>query len=275
MCDVAKGAKRISQSRRDVIANAKRQITIKKYKIDIYTLTESGNHSSNQNYFGSVVFETDNKASWVFDFLHHAGGQIVIEGIEIKTYEFEDYTLISLTDFFRDGDFYKNLIYGSKGLNITNNLFPDKQFTVDNEPEYLIIGDDAVAEQFTESDFDFLKDYKQTVVKSEYLYECGATGFWENYLIGVASSLSVLIVDKLVSFGFPVDSIKRFKLPSKIRKSLASEYNINPDSLFLESYRKEEEIIRVSFRNVVYRFHLTIKEGELVDIITEKLDKLV
>ena len=92
---------------------------------------------------------------------------MAIEGIEIKTYEFEKYTLISLTDFFRDGDFYKNLIYGSKDLIVTNNLFPDKQFTFDNEPEYLIIGDDAVAEQYTESDFDFLKDYKQTVVKKK------------------------------------------------------------------------------------------------------------
>jgi hypothetical protein len=61
----------------------------------------------------------------------------------------------------------------------------------------------------------------------------------------------------------------------KIRKSLASEYNINPDSLFLESYRKEEEIIKVSYRNIAYRFHLTIKEGELIELVTEKLDKLV
>ncbi len=248
---------------------------MKKYKIDIYTLTESGNHSSNNIYYGSIVFETKSDASWVFDFLHHAGGQMAIEGIEIKTYEFEEYTLISLTDFFRDGDFFKNLIYSSKDLKVTNRLFPDKQFTADNEPEYLIIGDAAVAELYAESEFDFLKDYKQTVVKSEYLYEWGATGFWGNYLIGVASSLSVLIIDKLVSFGFPVDSIKRFKLPSKIRKSLASEYNINPDSLFLESYSKEEEIIKVSFRNIAYRFHLTIKEGELVDLITEKLDKFI
>lgn len=265
-----------SQSRRVVIANDKRQTTtMKKFKIDIYTLTESGTHSSDQIYFGSIVFETENTTSWVFDFLRHAGGQMAIEGIEIKTYEFEEYTLISLTDFLRAGDFYKNLIYGSKDLNVTNNLFPDKEFTVDNEPEYLIIGDDAVAEQYKESDFEFLKDYKQTVVKSEYLYEWGATGFWENYLIGVASSLSVLIIDKLISVGFPVDSIKRFKLPSKIRKSLASEYNINPDSLFLESYRKEEEIIKVSYRNIAYRFHLTIKEGELIELVTEKLDKLV
>lgn len=80
---------------------------------------------------------------------------MAIEGIEIKTYEFEEYTLISLTDFFRDGDFYIDLIYGSKNLNVTNNLFLDKQFSVDNEPEYLIIGGDAVAEQYTESDFDF------------------------------------------------------------------------------------------------------------------------
>lgn len=80
---------------------------------------------------------------------------MAIEGIEIKTYEFEEYTLISLTDFFRDGDFYIDLIYGSKNLNVTNNLFLDKQFSVDNEPEYLIIGGDAVAEQYTESDLTF------------------------------------------------------------------------------------------------------------------------
>ena len=196
-----------------------------KYKIDIYTLTESGNYSSDYIYYGSIVFETENNTSWVFDFLHHAGGQMAIEGIEITTYEFEEYTLISLTDFFRDGNFFKSLIYNGKDLKVINRLFPDKQFTTDNEPEYLIIGDDAVAELYTESDFDFLKDYKQTVVKSEYLYEWGVTGFWESYLIGVASSLSVLIIDKLTSFGFPSDSIKRFKLPSKIRKSLAREYN--------------------------------------------------
>ena len=38
---------------------------------------------------------------------------------------------------------------------------------------------------------------------------------------------------------------------------------------------KEEELIKVSFRNIAYRFHLTIKEGELIELITEKLDKLV
>jgi len=248
---------------------------MKKFKIDIYTLTESASHSSDHIYFGSIVFETEMKSSWVFDFLHHAGGQMAIEGIEIKTYNFEDYSLITVTDFFRDGDFFKNLIYNSQDLNITNKPFLDKQFTTDNEPEYLIIGDDTVAELYTENDFDFLKEYKQTVVKSEYLYEWGATGFWENYFIGVASSLSVLIIDKLVSIGFPIDSIKRFKLPSKIRKFLANEYNIHPDSLFLESYSKEEEIIKASFRNMTYRFHLTIKDGELVEIKTEKLDKYI
>lgn len=258
-----------------VITNANRQTTMKKYKIDIYTLTESGNHSSDKIYYGSIVFESESKQRRVLDFLHHAGGQMAIEGIEIKTYEFEDYTIISLTDFFREGEFFKNLIYNNLELQVTNKLFPDKQFTVDNEPEYLIIGDDAVAESYTETDFDFLKDYKQTVVKSEYLYEWGATGFWENYLIGVASSLSVLIIDKLVSFGFPVDSIKRFKLPSKIRKSLASEYNINADSLFLESYSKKEEIIKASFRNIAFRFHLTIKKGEIIKLITEKLETLI
>lgn len=257
------------------ITNAKNEAIMKKYKIDIYTLSESANHSSDHLYYGSIVFETENNPNQVFDFLHHAGGQMAIEGIEIKTYEFEEYTLISLTDFFREGDFFKNLIYSSQELRVTNQIFTDRQFTIDNEPEYFIIGDDAVAELYTDSDFDFLKDYNQTVVKSEYLYEWGATGFWENYLIGVASSLSVLIIDKLVSFGFPVDSIKRFKLPSKIRKHLANEYNINPDSLFLESYSKDEAIVKATFRNIAYRFHLTIKEGELVELIAERLDKLI
>ena len=41
---------------------------MKKYKIDIYTLTESGNHSSNNIYYGSIVFETKSDASWVLTF---------------------------------------------------------------------------------------------------------------------------------------------------------------------------------------------------------------
>ena len=247
-----------------------------KYKVDIYALTEKASYSSDKIYFGSIIFETDKEAKWVFDFLHHAGGQMAIEGIEIITYNFDDYSLIQITDFFRDGDFYKDLIYNCKDFQVTNRPFIDKSFTSDNEPEYLIIGDDSVAEMFTEDDLVFLKDYQQTVVKSEYLYEWGATGFWENYLVGVASSLSVVIIDKLVSIGFPIDSIKKFKLPTKIRKSLASEYNISPDSLYLESYTKNEDgIITASFRNIAYRFHLTIKNGELVELKTENLNKYI
>ena len=68
--------------------------------------------------------------------------------------------------FYKFSNFFKNLIYSSQELRVTNQIFTDRQFTIDNEPEYFIIGDDAVAELYTDSDFDFLKDYNQTVVKS-------------------------------------------------------------------------------------------------------------
>jgi hypothetical protein len=97
-----------------------------------------------------------------------------------------------------------------------------------------------------------------------------------NYLIGFASSLSVLIIDKLTSNGLSIGSIKRFKLSEGIRNYLAIEYNIHPDSLFLEKHSKDESgIEKVSFRNIAYRFHLTIKDNELIDLKTESLNKYI
>ncbi|MFC6999897.1 hypothetical protein [Rufibacter roseus] len=247
-----------------------------KFKIDIYTLTEKASHSSDKIYFGSIVFETEMERSWVLDFLHHAGRQMAIEGIQIITYNFENYTIIELIDFFREGDYFKELIYQSQDLLVTNEQLIDNLFTTDHEPDYLIIGDDAVAGHYSEKDLDFLHDYQQTVIKSEYLYEWGATGFWDNYLIGIASSMSVLIIDKLVSLGFPKSSIQRFKLPTQIRKKIANEYNILPESLFLESYNKNKTGVEVvCFRNINYRFLITIKNGELANLTTEKLIKYV
>jgi len=248
---------------------------MKKFKIDIYNLEENFSHSSSRIYFGSILFESSWNNKSVNDFLLHAGGEMINEGIEMLTFNFPDYTVIQLTDFGREGNFYQELIYSNKNFQIKNELFSDNQFTINDDDEYLIIGDDTTDELLSEDDLKFFKDYQGNLIKTEYHYEWGASGFWENYIIGIASSLTVEVISRLVSIGFPKKSIRKFKLPSKIKNFLSEEYQIDPKSLFMESYSNKDGIIEANFRNVKFRFELRIKDGELVDLKTEKLDKLI
>lgn len=246
------------------------------FKIDIFTLTEKASHSSDKVYFGSIVFRTGKDLKSVFDFLHYGGGLMAIEGIEIITFDFEHYSIIQLTDFLRGGDFYKNLIYNNSDFQISNSEIKDKFLTTDSDYDYLIIGDDSVAEMFSESDVAFLKDYEGTIIKSDYLYEWGSTAYWEKYFASIASGLTLKIIDKLTSIGFPESSIQSFKLPQKIKEALANEYKITVDSLFLESYDKDENgKISTIFRNTTYRFYITMNKDEMVDLKTENLNKYV
>jgi len=244
-------------------------------KIDITTRKVKASHSGENNYFGSIVFETDKDIKWILDFLHHAGGGIAIEGIEIISYDIKDYSIIELNDFVRDGNYFKKIIYNCSDFRITNSHIDDVIFLIDDDNDYLIISDIAAVEIFHSSDKSSnLDDFTCVSLRSESLFEWGASGFLENYIASIASGLTLMLIDKLISVGISIDNIKVFKLPTKIKKILRYEYKINPDSLFLESYHKDKDgTISTVFRNISHRFYLKVVDNELVDIEALKLNK--
>lgn len=194
------------------------------YKIDIFTLKEKFLHSSEEEYFGSILFESNQKSEEISDFIHHAGGKMAIEGIEIISYNFNNYTIIKLTDYFRDGDFFCGLIKNNYKYKITNETITDNLFK-DNS-DFLLVRGESASEIIIEDVLSYIDDNSGSVVKSDYLFEWGATGIFENYLIGIASSLTVLVIDKLMSIGLRKDDIKIFKIPDIVKSALAKEYNI-------------------------------------------------
>jgi len=246
-----------------------------KIKVDIYKVQEIGKYSSKREYYGSIIFETKKEINWVLDYLHHANGTMSIEGIEIKSFILRSYALIQITDFCRDGEFFRNLIYENKHLLISNIPFPENEFIVDDDDiEYLIIDGENNTELLTEENFSFLHDYEHNSIKSEYIFKLGASGLWENYLIGIASSFTVEIITKLISLGFSSNNIKKHKLPSKIKNLIAKEYNIYTDSLFLESLKTDDfGISSLSFRGLEFRFQLKVNNDQIISLETEKLNK--
>ena len=247
-----------------------------KFKIDIYATKKNIIYIKKIQYYGSFVFETDKDTEWAFNFLQLGGGQLIKEGTEIKVYNLDNYTLIQITDFFREGDFYKDLIYGTDELLVTNISFIDNEISSENETVYFLIEGDNLDDVEIDKITSLLQNDKHNSIKLTYSYERGLSAFWENYIIGVLSSVSVTILDKLISFGISKDKIKSFKLSADIKKKLAKEYNMNPDSLFLESYNKEEDgKIHITYRKISFKVHLQLKNGELLQLKTESLTKYI
>lgn len=249
---------------------------MKKFKLDIYTSIEKSSYNTTKEYYGSFIFETEKDTEWVFNFLQLGGGQLINEGTEIEVYHLRNYTLIQITDFFREGSFYKNLIYGTEELVVTNIPFLDNEILSENETVYFLIEGDNLDDVEIDKITSLLQNDKHNSIKLTYSYEWGLSAFWENYIIGVLSSVSVTILDKLTSFGISKDKIKSFKLSADIKKKLAKEYNMNPDSLFLESYNKDEDgKIHITYRNISFKVHLQLKKGEVINLKTESLTRYI
>lgn len=250
---------------------------IMQFKIDIYNLRTLGDHSSEKSYYGSIIGETAKNEQWLIDFFHYGGRTTrCIEGLAITSYSLDEYIIVELTGFLVDGEFLRGLIVGSKELKLTRKFFSDVNITEgDEDLEYLIIGDDTTPEDWTREDFTFIESYDTQLIKSQHIVEWGASGFFEVYILGIISGLSTTIIEKLIAKGLPSDSIKKFKLPSHIKKQLAKEYNVPIKSLFLENYYKEDDVEYLTFRSLNVRIHLKLKYNDLISLNTEILDRLL
>lgn len=247
-----------------------------KYKIDIFAKNNSNLNADDVSYFGSILIETELSRCSVVKFLQNHGGDISAEGIEIKTFELDDYTLMTITDFVRDGYVYTDLIYRNQDYQTFKQPLQEKTTALLEDFEYLIIKLESLeVVNGAGKAVILLENNAQKVIRYHYQYEWGCSAFFENLLVNVTANLTSSIIEKLYNLGLKADNVERYVLPIKIKKSLASLYKINPDTLFLESYIKDQEIIKVNFRNVSYHFSLQITDGELVALRAEKLDKLI
>lgn len=244
------------------------------FKIDIYQLQELGIHGSEKYYYGSLSGETNKDFQYLID-LFHKGGQetLCIEGLGIVSYKLEELTIIELTGFLVDGEYLKNIAIDSKELQITNNSLHEPTIEKEDDSDFIIVGDDETFEIISNSDFEFLNDTEIVLIESQNIVEWGASGFFENYVINVLSNLTSSVIEKLISIGIPENSITKFSLPNKIKNKIAKEYNVKPNSLFLESYQKDNSTEYITYRNIYLKIHIVIENGELISLNAENLNK--
>ena len=244
------------------------------FKIDIYQLQELGIHGSEKLYYGSLIGHTNKDFQFLIDLFHKGGKEtLCIEGLAIVSFKLEEIFIIELTGLLVDGEYLKNIALNSKELLITNNTLEEPTIQENDDSDFIIVGDDSTSEIFSINDFKVLKNDEIIIIESQNIFEWGASGFFENYVINVLSNLTSNLIEKLISVGIPQDSISKFRLPNKIKNKIAKEYNVKPNSLFLESYHKENLTENITFRNVYLKIHIHLENGELVSLDAENLNK--
>ncbi|WP_294214556.1 hypothetical protein [uncultured Chryseobacterium sp.] len=243
------------------------------FKIDIYQLQELGIHESEKFYFGSLTGQTNKDFQYLINLFHYGKKTLCIEGLSIVSFKIDELTIIELTGFLVDGEYLKNIAVNSKELKITNQKLDEPTIQKEDNSDFIIIGDDQTYEIFSNNDFEFLKEKEIVLIESQNIAEWGASGFFENYIINVLSNFTSSIIEKLISIGIPENSISKFKLPNKVKNVIAKEYNVKQNSLFLESYQKDNSTEYITYRNIYLKVHIVLDNGELISLDAEDLNK--
>jgi len=241
------------------------------FKVDIYSLNELEAPSSSRKYFGTIPGYTDRGQQCLTNLLQYDGTKGLIEGVEIKSYAFDNVILYDVTGLLFDGQLFKNALYNSKDIIITNKLLDETSFSTDEDINYVMIGDGSTKDIIKEGDFGFLKRYSLRLVRRQIIFEWGTSAFWEGFVLNVSSGLIAELLKKLERIGLPKTAIKTFKLPPALVKELAKVYNINAKSLFIESYQKRGQVEKMALRGINQRFYIGLKLGALNDFRVEAL----
>jgi len=241
-----------------------------KYKLDIYTVKRQ-----EQTYHGSIVFGSDKQIKEIFDYLRFGGGNLALEGLAISYYTLKEYTIIQITDFGRGGAFYADLIKGNINIHILLPFSEENNGNIMVE-EYILVENSYNEGVLTQKDIEELRENNIYIVESGHWYNWGASSFLENFSINIISNFATDLIKKLIPKRNNENDIKTFKFTTKIKEELANIYNIRLETLFLESYSKndtsEEFII---FRNLTHRFSLKVINQEIVDLKAEKLENYI
>jgi len=247
-----------------------------KYKIDIFTIRNIDIGPDDWEYFGSIAFESSMPRNAVFDFLHYGGGSFAYEGLIINDYQFTDYVIITIKDYRRNGEVWINLLRTSNDLEVFNPIIESEVYATGESIEYFVISEDDSGELSIHGVYEILKQEYGKAIRSKYLCEYGCTGFWENFLIGVASSAFVTIADRLIEIGFQKSRIKSFRLPDKAKKLIANEYGVNEGTLFIDSYYDDNNGTRVIvLKNIEYQFAITFLCDEVKEFKAQKLTRFL
>lgn len=238
------------------------------FKIDIYQLKELADHGSEIFYFGSLTGKTNKDVQHLINLFH-------FEGLRIISYNLNDLIIIELTGFLIDGDHLKNIARSSEELQIINKDIKEIIIQKEDNSDFVIIENNQTYETFSEYNLEFLKENETVLIESQNIVEWGASGFFETYIVNVISNLTSTLIENLLSKGISKDSISRFNLPNNIKRKIAKEYNIKPNSLFLESFRKENSSEFITYRNTYFKVNLVIENSELVSLNVEHLNKYI
>lgn len=243
------------------------------FKIDIYQLRHLGDHGSEIFYYGCLTGHTKKDFQYLIDLFHNGGKDtICIEGLGIRSFKLEEVMIIELTGYLVDGEYLKNLALNSAELQITNSYLEEPKFYADDDSDFIIIGDDLTSEKFSNINFDFLNRKDVILIEGQNIFEWGSSGFFEDYIVNVLSNVTSSLMDKLISIGMPTNSISKFRLPNKVKNRIAKEYNIKPNSLFLEEYKKEGSLEFISFRNIYLKINIILENDELISLQAENLN---
>lgn len=243
------------------------------FKIDIFQLYELGNYDSKTFYYGSLTGTTNKGFSDLISVFHRSN--FCIEGLRINAYNLKELVIIELTGFLVDGEYLKNIILNSNDLLIENNNIDEILIKKNEDSDYIIFSDEISDIDFSEIKLEMFNDSNLVFIENVSIVEWGASSYIENFILNIVSNLTSSFIEKILKKGLISDSISRFKLPTKIKNKIANEYNINPNTLFLESYYKDNNSEFITFRNLYFKIEIILENGELKSLKRNELNKYI
>lgn len=238
------------------------------YRLDLFDSVEPGTYSPKFSHNGSIIFESNKDVDWVLYFLHHGGGTMITEGIEISCESLVKYTLIKYISFFGQSSNCLNLIKNSNDFQ----LIEAENFTLKRQKN-LEASSYILLESFSESELEELASIIP-LTKSVYIYEWGASDYWVKYFIGLLSGTTLKVVEKLLKSNKRIRS-NVFEISEKVREDVSKEYNIDIDSLDLVSYKKDEGKYYITFVSLHNQIDIELEDNEITSLKKSSTNKFL
>ncbi len=182
------------------------------------------------------------------------------DGIKLQSYEFKDFVFMQLV-FLWKRDYKPVFEYINENFTVLDEKFEEfPLFNLDTN-EYFMVGiNENDNDEFL---LDIIKDEKNIkAIRLKEIYEKGATGWEEAYLISISAGASIEIVRRLTKYIRAIGKERGFydsssdhdtnslKINNELKKKVAELSNQNINNLYLSSFRwRQDEKVDIQFKS--------------------------
>jgi len=199
--------------------------------------------------------------------LTHTNEGHVIEGRSVTIEEFDEYRFVVVRLFLGGNgkdiiDSLNNLYEEFSYDKIVHPDLGEYEYYIQISSEYIIDEIDDIKRHISE-----ITGHKYIISKYEYIYEWGASQFEINYIIGLASNLTVVLAkwikNKLSKY--TEANVKTFKVPNKVIDIIVRNAKVDKNNLVLVKYYKNEDGKEMYVFSTIYtKYYVQVDENNKI-----------